>query len=376
MHKRFNMFMMFTAIILAFGAGFLSFQFLNRHQNNTISNVSHKPITLKAEYIMPQNSVLTHKYIGYITPVHEVDIKPYIAGFIEKVYVKGGQFVKKDDILLILKQDEYIAALHQADADILKSKAVLQNADSYFSRLKKAGKSVSASELEAAKSQYLSALASLEQSKANYTLAEVNYNYTVIRAPISGVVGDISLTKGNYISPASGTLFKIVQYNPVRVVFSVSDKQYLEELAKKIPFGDEKLFLQLPNGQIFPHEGTFRYTDNSINKSTSSMAVYADFKNIGKILTPNTFVTVLSKNTLQNTISVPKNAVVLENKGNFIYLIRGGILKKEPVDILGVVGETFILKNTFQKDDAVVTESVDQQNVGMPAEVRINRENA
>lgn len=368
--------MMFTAIILAFGAGFLSFQFLNRHQNNTISNVSHKPITLKAEYIMPQNSVLTHKYIGYITPVHEVDIKPYIAGFIEKVYVKGGQFVKKDDILLILKQDEYIAALHQADADILKSKAVLQNADSYFSRLKKAGKSVSASELEAAKSQYLSALASLEQSKANYTLAEVNYNYTVIRAPISGVVGDISLTKGNYISPASGTLFKIVQYNPVRVVFSVSDKQYLEELAKKIPFGDEKLFLQLPNGQIFPHEGTFRYTDNSINKSTSSMAVYADFKNIGKILTPNTFVTVLSKNTLQNTISVPKNAVVLENKGNFIYLIRGGILKKEPVDILGVVGETFILKNTFQKDDAVVTESVDQQNVGMPAEVRINRENA
>ena len=104
------------------------------------------------------------------------------------------------------------------------------------------------------------------------------------------------------------------------------------------------------------------------------MSVYADFQNIGKILTPNTFVTVLSKQTIHNTVTIPKNAVILENQGNFVYLIRSGTLQKEKVDILGVLGETFVLKNTFQKNDAVVTENINAQDIGMPAEIQINKE--
>ncbi|MBO7097704.1 MAG: efflux RND transporter periplasmic adaptor subunit [Alphaproteobacteria bacterium] len=377
MQNKFYPLTIIVAVVLTFVAGFLFFKFFNISENKTFQNENkQQPLVLTAEPIYPTNTVLTQQYVGYVTPIHEVSVTPYIDGFIEKVYIKGGELVNKGDVLLILKQDEYIAMLENAKADIVKAQAVLQNAANYFERLKKAGNAISASDLEAAEAQYLSALASLEQAKANYTQAQVNYNYTVIHAPISGIVGDVSLTQGNYVSPTSGPLFTIVQYNPIRVVFSISDKQYLKELSKTKPFIDETLLLELPNGDIFKNKGVFRYTDNSINKQTGSMAVYADFQNIGKILTPNTYVTVLSKNILKNSVSVAKNLVILENNGNFIYLIRNGILRKEQVEILGTNGETFVLKNTFEKGDAVVTEKVNEQNIGMPAEILQNSEHA
>ena len=70
--------------------------------------------------------------------------------------------------------------------------------------------------------------AQLAAAKADYELAKVNYDYTVIQAPISGIVGNVSLTKGDYVSPSGQPLLSIIQYNPIRVVFSITDKDYLE----------------------------------------------------------------------------------------------------------------------------------------------------
>jgi len=370
MNQKFGVISKICCFILAFVLGVLSLKFWDMHKNK-VPNESQKSevASYQATLLKPKGITITTPYIGYITPIHEALIRPYISGFIERIYVKGGDFVQKGDVLLELKQDEYIAALNAAYADILKADATLQNASNYYNRLKKAGKSISASELEAAEASYLSALATLEQAKANYNAAKVNYDYTIIKAPINGVVGNVSLTKGNYISPAGSPLFSIMQYSPIRVVFSISDKEYLSELQKEKPFSNETLFLELPNGKIFKNTGVFKYTDNSIDKATSSLKVYADFKNIGKVLTPNTYVTVLSQSVIQNAVEVKKNLVLLQNDGNFIYLIRGGRLIKEKVEILATLDESFILKNTFQTDDAVVLSPVEPQNIGQPAEI-------
>lgn len=370
MRQKFDLPIKIVCLLLAFALGFLSFKVFDGRKNKTLSHVQNTQVAkYHGQLLTPKELTVVTPYIGYITPIHEALIQPYISGFIEKIYVKGGDFVQKGDVLLVLKQDEYIAALNAAYADILKADAVLTNASNYYNRLKKAGKSVSAAELESAEASYLSALATLEQAKANYNAAKVNYDYTIITAPINGVVGNVSLTKGNYVSPSGPALFSIMQYSPIRVVFSISDKEYLAELQKEKPFSDETLFLELPNGKVFKNAGVFRYTDNSIDKATTSISVYADFKNIGKILTPNTYVTVLSHNTLKDAVEVKKNLILLQNDGNFIYLIRAGRLIKEKVEILATLGESFILKNTFQKDDAVVLSPVEPQNIGQPAQI-------
>lgn len=99
---------------------------------------------------------------------------------------------------------------------------------------------MSKTEVDNAKASYLSAEAQLAAAKADYELAKVNYDYTVIQAPISGIVGNVSLTKGDYVSPSGQPLLSIIQYNPIRVVFSITDKDYLEEIGKGGLFAGEK----------------------------------------------------------------------------------------------------------------------------------------
>jgi len=369
---------LYAILILAgFGLAFLGGLFYSSFQTQKpLEPLKPAVLSLRANKILPKDVEISQKYIGYITPIHEANVKPFISGFIEKIYVKGGETVHAGDVLVILKQDEYISALKAAHAAVLKMKANFQNAETYYKRIQKAGKSISATELESAEAAYLSAAASLEQAKADYSSAEVNYDYTLIRAPIDGVVGDVSLTKGNYVSPSTPALLNIVQYSPIRVVFSISDKEYLYELKKEKPFAEETLKLELPNGQIFKNTGTFQYTDNSIDKKTTSIAVYADFKNIGKILTPNTYVNVLSQSKLKNAVCVQKNLVVMEDNGNFVYLIRNHKLIKERVDILATLGETFVLKNSFQKNDAIVTENVNESDLGSTVQILENKKEA
>lgn len=160
--------------------------------------------------------------------------------------------------LILIRQNEYKASLEAAEASVLQADATLNNAAVYYRRVKQAGtKVISKTELDNAKASYLSAKAALAQAKANRDLAKVNFDYTIIQAPISGIVGNVDLTRGDYVSPSSGTLLKIIQFDPIRVVFSITDKDYLNEMAKQSGglFNGEAIKIRLSNGQIYNKTG-------------------------------------------------------------------------------------------------------------------------
>lgn len=356
LEKKHGWILWLALIIIAFIAGYYSFKFRNPNSNQT-EEKSSESISLAATEIKPQDTLFTQKYIGYVQPIHEANVQPFISGFIEKVLVKGGQYVKKGDILLVLQQDQYKAQLDAAYADIVKAQANLDNAQMYYNRLKKAGnKAVSPTDLDNAKAQFLSAQADAQQASANYAAAKVNFDYTILRSPIDGIVGEVFLTPGNYVSPASEPLFSIIQYSPLRVVFSITDKEYFNLLAKPQPFKQDTISLQLPNGNIFPNPGTFKYADNSVNKSTNSVAVYADFENIGKTLVPNAYVSVLVKQTFKNTVLISKDLLSMESDGNYVFIIRNGRLIKEKVNIVASENTDFIVENSFNKGDYLLTQ--------------------
>lgn len=228
-----------------------------------------------------------------MTPVHDVSVRPYISGFVDEIRVKGGSEVKAGDVMVIIDQAEYKAKLDAAKAAVAQAEASFNNSSVYYQRMQKAGaRAVSKTELDNAKASFLSAEAALEQAKAALAEAQVNYDYTVIRATIDGVVGDVPLSKGDYVSPEN-VLLTVIQYNPIRVVFSITDKDYLEEAGRPEMFADETLRLKLADGAVYPQAGTFGYVDNQIDKSTNSIAVYADFANPDKRLVANAYVNVL-----------------------------------------------------------------------------------
>lgn len=306
----------------------------------------------------PQKRVIERKYIGYVTPVHSVFVLPFISGFVGDVRVTGGQRVKKGDVLVVLQQQEYAARLSGAQAAVEQASAALENARSYYNRLTAAGaQAVSAADKDKARAAYLTAKAALSQAKADEALAKVNFDYTIIKATVTGVAGDVSLTKGAYVSPAGEPLFRIIQTSPIRVVFSVSDRDYLN-MTDSDGLSGMVVRLILPNGEAYKQTGALEFTDNAIDRQTNSMAMYALFENPENKLVTNAYVTVLAARTYDDTVAVPQKAVSFSDKGARVQIVNNGVLASKTVDILDQRDDVYIVKNVFAKDDFVLSSPI------------------
>lgn len=314
--------------------------------------------TVSAAPLIEREAEVEKNYIGYVTPVHDVSVRPYISGFVDEIRVKGGSEVKAGDVMVIIDQAEYKAKLDAAKAAVAQAEASFNNSSVYYQRMQKAGaRAVSKTELDNAKASFLSAEAALEQAKAALAEAQVNYDYTVIRATIDGVVGDVPLSKGDYVSPEN-VLLTVIQYNPIRVVFSITDKDYLEEAGRPEMFAGETLRLKLADGAVYPQTGTFGYVDNQIDKSTNSIAVYADFANPDKRLVANAYVNVLVEKKYRGMV-VRKDLVYIEPDGSYIYVAGANGVVKTAVDILSEYGNNnYILKNTFTPGESIVLDKM------------------
>ena len=341
-------------IVLGF-AGYFAWLYYKKLPD-TQKNVSER--TLSAAPLIEREVMINKNYIGYVKPVNEVIVRPYISGFIDKVVVKGGAEVKTGDILVILEQSEYKAQLEAAKASVAQAQATFDNNKIYYQRMQKAGKpAVSQTDLDNAKAAFLSSKAALEQAKASQNVAEVNFNYTLVKATIDGIIGDVSLSSGDYISPQS-SLMTIIQYNPMRVVFSLTDKDYLDEITQGEIFANENISLKLANGKIYTKSGVFRYTDNQIDKNTNSIAIYADFENPQKELVANAYVDDLLHKKYHGMI-VAKNLVLLEPEGNFIYVAGANGVVKRAVDIIADYGvSNYLLKNTFHPGESIILDKI------------------
>lgn len=318
-----------------------------------------RELTLHVKPLKGQDVKLEKSYIGYVTPIHNVNIMPYISGFLEDVFVKGGEEVKAGDTMIIIRQEEYKARMEAARAQVLEAEANFNNAKVYYKRIRDAGpKAISKTEVDNAKASFLSAQAQVANAKANYELAKVNYDYTVIQAPISGKIGHVSLTKGDYVSPGGQPLLSIIQFDPIRVVFSITDKDYLEEIGRGDLFSGEKIRLKLANGRIFDKPGIYKYADNQVNRNTNSIAVYADFENADKTLVSNAYVDVLIEKNYKNGILIKQNLVEMTPEGNFVYLVNNNRLDKVKIDIVAPVGTDYLVRNGFQKGDYIVLDKV------------------
>lgn len=329
-------------------------------------------LEINAAPILRQNVDLSKKYVGYITPIQMVNMTANVTGYIDKVLISGGDEVKCGNDLVIIDQREYKANWLAAQAAVAQAQADLQNAKSYYKRVQKAGlKAFSAADIENYKSKYLAAKASLEQAKANEAKAKTLFDYTIIKAPIDGVIGNIDLTKGNYISQAD-YMFSIVQYDPIRVVFAVADKDFLQAhfFENKDLLNQEKIILILPNGEIYPYLGNFKYSANMVDKSTNSISLYADFANPDKLLVAGGYVDVILQKELKDTALIRQNYAIIKDDGIWAYFIKDKQLKQIKLNVLGEYQDFYAVDNDFAQDDYLVIDKIG--NVPTNAKLKVN----
>ena len=338
------------------------------YKHNNPKEIKHVPINDSVVInVMPlkaQDFIVKKSYIGRTEAINQVQIIPFVSGYIDSISIKEGSFVEKGDLLININPDEYNAKLLSANANVLQTQSNLEYTKSYYERVQKSGKNTfSETEIENAKNNYTQAEAAYKEALANQLFAKINYEYTIIKAPISGKVGNFNLSVGDYVAPNEASLINIIQTTPIKIVFSLSDIEYINMLQNdgKL-FKDTVIKLKLANGDIFENPGEFKYSDNQLNKNTNSLSVYAYFDNKNDILLPNSFVNIETSKELKNIILIKKQYVKMKENGNFINIARNNSVLAIQINILSENLDEYAIENTLQGGDMLILDDISTIN--------------
>ena len=276
------------------------------------------------------------EYVGHVESAQVTDILPQIDGYIQRVCFTEGAAVKKGDVLFEIDIEQYLAARNlrysevaSAEANVIVAQAEVDRAERYYKRLTSADeRGVTATERDTAETTLASAKASLnaanaavEQAKASAAIADFNLRHTKVYSPISGRIGKAFHHVGDYVSPSKTALARVVQTDPIRVVFPISDRDYETWQAAAERGGRElkdsrRLRLVLPDGSMYGSEGVIDFGDNEMSRETATLTMHAGFPNPAGRLVANAFVRVVSdEKNPPSALVVPTAAFVRTDEG-------------------------------------------------------------
>lgn len=269
---------------------------------------------------------------GQVEAIEAVDIPARASGFLKEVLFKEGQAVKAGDLLFEIEPDQLQAALASAEAQLARATASRDAAQQTLSRTRtlRDRNTTSQAALDEAQAAFDMAAADVQNAEAGVSTARLNLSYTKVYTPIDGTIGRSLATKGNLVGPNSGPLARVVQLDPIRVVFSVPDR-ILVGIRQKLAQGGQidtnalKLSLTLANGTEYGEGGAIQFIDNVVDPQTGTIAIRARFPNPDHILMPGQFVTLrLLDETAGKLPLVPMSSVSQDREGQFIYILDAG----------------------------------------------------
>ena len=257
---------------------------------------------------------LPERFVAHAEPVQEVDLLPQVDGYIKEIKFKEGDLVKAGDVLYVLDGERYQAIVNQRKADLAAAEAEQRRAQRYYERMQKAdARGITQLERDNAEAAAESSKAAVMQAKANLVVAEYDLNKTQVHAPISGQIGKSSVYPGDYVAPSKGALARIVQVDPMRVSFPLTDRAYIAWRSAQLKGEDPdyRLRLILPDGSEYRQHGAWAFDDNTMSKETATIIMRLVFPNPDRMLIPNSYVTLLVDYKKPSKLPcVPQQAVV------------------------------------------------------------------
>jgi len=281
-------------------------------------------------------------YVALVEAINSVDVVAQVSGSMDKVNFTEGSFVKKDDVLFVIDKERYQANYDLAQAQLESAQANLTKTERDYERQKQLSSKNIASKatFDAAESAYLQAKAAVSQAKAQLDLARIDLNYTEVKAYIDGIIGKTKVTVGNFVRASAEPLARVVQIDPIRIAFSITDKEFLAAQAiGKQNIEDFEINIELASGEVLKKKMENVFANNEVNMGTATIAVYADVRNEDKQLTPGSYVRIsVTSFKPQKGIVIPEKAVVQSEGNSLVFVVdENNTAKVRPVEL----GETF-----------------------------------
>ncbi len=314
------------------------------------------------------------KFTGRVEAIEAVDIRARVTGFVHAVDFKDGQDVKAGDTLFEIEPDQLQASVNSARAQAVRAEATRSSAERALARNKVlfARETVSQVTLDDAQAAFDIAVADLQVAEAALKTAELNLSYARIVAPTSGSIGRTTFTTGNLVGPDSGSLVRIVNLDPVRVAFSITEGLLVTIRQKQargttIDPNSLQISLRLANESKYAKTGRLEFVENEVDPQTGTVVARAIFPNPNHILIPGQFVTVyVGESETPSMPVVPQTAVLQDREGRFVYLLgKDNTVQQRRIETGARAGRGWAVTTGLKAGDQVVIEGVQRLSEGM-----------
>ena len=307
-------------------------------------------------------------YPATIRGMQDVEIRPKVSGFITKLCVKEGQAVKAGQLLFVIDNVTYAAAVRQAKAAVNSAKAQLNTARLTYNNNEKLFKNnvIGSYELQSAKNNMQAAAAALAQAEASYVSAKENLSYCYVTSPASGVIGDLPYRVGALVSASSQQpLTTVSNISTMQVYFSMTEKELLDmtktagglhTAIKDYP----AVKLQLADGTIYDHPGRVATVSGVIDATTGSVSMRADFPNPQHLLKSGGSGSIVVPHVSSSAIVIPQYAVAQVQDKHFVYIVgkdnkvKYSAVTVDPQDD----GKNFIITSGLKVGDRIVVNGI------------------
>lgn len=325
--------------------------------------------------IKPANNQI--EFVAEINAKQNVEIRSKIRGFVEKILVDEGQFVKSGQLLFSvvnnLHQQELLKSQAQvkiAEAELKAIKLELEHSKNLFDK-----NIISQAELDLASARVEAASAKVAESRSEEERAKLNVSFSQIRAPFDGIINRIPNKAGSLVE--EGALLTTISNNAeVYTYFNVSEKDYLDFMLSSQEGVTNEVTLSLANGEVYPYKGYIETSESEFDRNTGNIAFRARFPNPKRLLKHGGSGKIILDDLIQNAIHIPQRSTFEVQDKLYVYVLDDqNVLRQRTLQPVMRVQHYYIVESGISPGDKILFEGVQSVKAGQTIAAQlINRE--
>jgi RND family efflux transporter MFP subunit len=313
------------------------------------------------------------EFTGHFESVNAVEIRPRVAGFVQRVAFREGATVQKGDALFVIDPRPYEAEAARAEAELERARTKKQLADMEVERAQRlvSTQAISREELDSRISGRAESDAAIRVAEAAVRMARLNLDWTIVRAPISGRVSRAEVTTGNLVQagPAAPTLLTtIVSLDPIYVYFDSDEQAYLKYMRVSGPRpGGRPVYVALANETGFPHEGRLDFIDNRVDRTAGTIRLRAVLSNPSHLFAPGLFARVrVTSGDRKPAALIQDQSVGTDQDRKFVLVLKAdSTVEYRPVTLGRMVGGLRTVQSGLKPGEHVVINGLMRVRPGM-----------
>ncbi|MCL7989096.1 efflux RND transporter periplasmic adaptor subunit [Sphingobacterium sp. lm-10] len=331
---------------------------------------SGKPVTV---YTVEEEMITDRQqYPAYVVPLEETELYAEVSGFVRKIFVADGDYVRKGQKLYEIDDIRYSAAVEQAEAN-------LQNAEAEYARTRKdldryeelaKDNAIALQTLDYTRTDLENRSAAIKNSRASLKTAKTDFNRSIIYAPYSGIVGVSRVRQGSHVTAGTTTLNILSTVDPITVEFQANERyiDLLLDLKKKE--SSDNIQIELPKSGTYEHGGKIYLIDREVDRSTGTIRVRALFKNPEHRLRAGMNLKLTLVESEEKKLVIPQKALVSElGKYHVFVATDSDTAAFKEVEAGTRFDGKVVIKSGLERDQKVVTEGV--RNLSDGAKLRV-----